>query len=467
MAVPELMSLSLAEAAKSIKSRQISPVELAQAALGQIDRLGDKVNAFITVRRDQARDAAKKAEQEIAGGTYRGPMHGIPYSVKDIYATRGTRTTNGSLVFSDWVPKHDSTAVRRLNNAGGVLIGKNGCSEFACGDHSTMFGPVRNPWNLEHTPGGSSSGSGASVATGMVFGSMGSCTGGSIRGPASNCSVVGLKPSYGLVSRYGVFPLSWSLDHAGPLTRTVEDCALMLQAVAGYDTNDPSSARVTLPDYAAAIKGGIKGLRVGIPRQLNEGASEEVSTLVQRAIAVLGELGALVEEVSLPVTSEYATLAGNIITWSEAAQVHTPWLDQLEDYTAGTQGKVLVGLVIPSSDYHKAQRMRRLVDDEFTQVLKKVDVLVQPVSQSPPGRLEGGEARPGGSGAARMAGTPSMTRPYNLTGMPAVSVPCGFSSQGLPVGLQIAGRLFEDATVLRVAHAYEQATDWHTMHPSL
>ena len=467
MTTQNLTSITIAQAAELVKTRKVSPVELVQASLDCIDRLDKKLNSFLTVCHDEVLDAARQAEQEIGRGNYRGPFHGIPYAVKDIYATNGIRTTNGSKVFTDSVPDYDCTAVQNLNSAGGLLVGKNHCLEFACGNHHSIYGEVRNPWALDHTPGGSSSGSGASVAACMVFGSMGSCTGGSIRGPASNCNIVGLKPSYGLVSRYGVFPLSWSLDHAGPMTRTVEDCALMLQAVAGYDTKDPSSASVPLQNYQAALGGSIKGMRVGVAKELNQGATEPVSSLVQKAITVLGDLGASVEEVSLPITGDYATAAGNIITWSEEAQVHAPWVDRLQDFTPGARQKVLVGSVITSTQYHKAQQMRRLVDEEIRAVLRQVDVLVGPVQGSPPGPLAGSPGSSPVLGALKMASEPSFSRPYNLTGMPAVSVPCGFTSEGLPVGLQITGRLFDDATVLKVAHAYEQATEWHKMHPSL
>ena len=467
MSSADLTSLTLADAAKAIGTRKLSPVELTEAVLRRIDVLNPKLNAFLTVVGDRALATAQKAEQEISQGNYRGPLHGVPYAVKDIYSTRDIRTTNGSSVFSEYVPNQDSTAVRNLNRAGGVLVGKNHCLEFACGNHNGLYGEVRNPWNPDHTPGGSSSGSAASVAAGMVFGSMGSCTGGSIRGPASFCSIVGLKPTYGLVSRYGVFPLSWSIDHAGPLTRTVEDCALMLQTVAGYDSRDPSSARVRLPDYAGALKGGIGNIRVGVPKEFNEGATEEVTALVQEAIGVLSELGASVEEVSLPLTADYAAASGNTITWSEAAQVHAPWKDRLNEYTVGVQQKVLVGSVISSTMYHKAQLLRRQIQDEISRVMKNVDVLVGPTTAAPPGQIQASVAAGGNAGALRMATQRSFTRPQNLTGQPAVSVPCGFSSQGLPVGLQISGRLFEDDVVLKVAHAYEQATEWHKKHPEI
>jgi aspartyl-tRNA(Asn)/glutamyl-tRNA(Gln) amidotransferase subunit A len=353
----DLLTTTLAEAAEAIKSRELSPVELTQATLDRIDLLEPRLNAFITLCGDRAMEAARVAEQEIARGRYRGPMHGIPYGVKDIFSTAGLRTTNGSKVFQDQIPNVTSTAVRNLDAAGGVLVGKNNCAEFASGgDHSSFHGAVHNPWGLEYSPGGSSSGSGASVAAGMLFGSMGTCTGGSIRGPASYCSVVGLKPSYGLVSRYGVFPLSWSIDHAGPMTRTVEDCALMLEAVAGYDPLDPSSARVQVPHYAGALDGNIRGMRIGITRELNEGAGAETGELVQRAFEVLRELGAEVEEVPVPITGDYATVAGNVITWAECAQIHAPWRDRLADYSVGVREKVLVGSVLPQPSTIRPKR---------------------------------------------------------------------------------------------------------------
>ena len=459
--------LTLAAASAAIKSKELSPVDLTKFALEKIESLNPKLNAFLTVLGEGALERAKQAEEEIQKGDYIGPMHGIPYAVKDIYATEGIRTTNGASVFSENVPNSSSTAVNNLRASGGVLVGKNHCLEFACGNHNPLYGEVHNPWNLEHTPGGSSSGSASSVAAGLVFGSMGSCTGGSIRGPASFCSIVGLKPTYGLVSRHGVFPLSWSIDHAGPMTRTVEDCAIMLQAVAGYDPKDPSSANVKLPDYVEGLKGGIKGLRVGVPREFIEGADEEVTPLIEQAIKVLAQLGAKIVEVELPLTGEYSAVSGNVITWSEAAQVHAPWIEQLNEYTNGVQQKVLVGSVISSTMYHKAQQLRRWVQDEIADALKEVDVLVGASMGSPPGKIQTSVAAGGDAAAYRMATQRSFTRPQNLTGQPAVSVPCGFSKDGLPVGFQISGRLFEDDLVLKVAHAYEQATEWHKMHPVL
>jgi aspartyl-tRNA(Asn)/glutamyl-tRNA(Gln) amidotransferase subunit A len=459
--------LTLGAAAAALKSKELSPVDLTKFSLEKIESLNPRLNAFLTVLADEALQRAKRAEDEIQRGDYLGPMHGIPYAVKDIYATEGIRTTNGASVFSGNVPNSNSTAVDNLSAAGGVLIGKNHCLEFACGSHNPLYGEVHNPWNLDHTPGGSSSGSASSVAAGLVFGSMGSCTGGSIRGPASFCSIVGLKPTYGLVSRHGVFPLSWSLDHAGPMTRTVEDCAIMLQAVAGYDQKDPSSANVKLPDYVGALGGGIKGLRVGVPKEFIEGSDEEVTSLVEEAIKVLAQLGARIVDVQLPITGEYAAVSGNVITWSEAAQVHAPWIERLEEYTKGVQQKVLVGSVISSTMYHKAQQLRRLVQDEIADAMKEVDVLVGAPVGAPPGKIQTSVAAGGDAAAYKMATQRSFSRPQNLTGQPAVSVPCGFSKEGLPVGFQISGRLFEDDVVLKVAHAYEQATEWHKMHPEL
>ncbi len=466
MTTQDLTSLTLSQASDLVKSRQVSPVDLVQACLDRIDRLDGKLNSFLTLCPDQALAAARRAEEEIAGGNHRGDFHGVPYAVKDIYNTAGIRTTNGSKVFKDYVPDNDCTAVVNLNTAGGVLVGKNSCLEFACGNHHEIHGEVHNPWNLDHSPGGSSSGSGASVAASLIFGSMGSCTGGSIRGPASNCSIVGHKPTYGLVSRHGVFPLSWSLDHAGPMTRTVEDCAIMLQAVAGYDPKDPSSAHGPDVDYRSALTGDIRGLRIGVPVELNEGCDDSIASLIQDAIAVLMDLGAEIQEVSLPIAGAHATFAGSVITWSEEAQVHAPWFDRIQDYTEGARQKVLSGAVITGMQYHKAQQIRRLVIDEMNAVLQNVDLLVGPVAGSPPGRLPTGPGA-GTKAAASVASERSFSRPYNMTGTPSVSVPCGFTPEGLPIGLQISGRLLDDSTVLKAAHAYEQATPWHKMHPNL
>ena len=466
MTTQGLTALTLTEASDLLKAKKLSPVDLTQACLDRIDKIDPKLNSFLTLCPDRALDAARRAEQEISAGNLHGDFHGIPYAVKDIYNTAGIRTTHGSKVFKDNVPDADCTAVVNLDAAGGVLVGKNHCLEFACGNHHEIHGEVHNPWNLDHSPGGSSSGSGASVAAGLIFGSMGSCTGGSIRGPASNCSIIGHKPSYGLVSRHGVFPLSWTIDHAGPMTRTVEDCAIMLQAVAGYDPKDPSSVRGHHADYRAALTGDIRGLRIGVPKELNEGCDEAIESLVQDAIAVLMDLGAEISEVSLPIAGAHATFAGSIITWSEEAQVHAPWFDRIQDYTEGARQKVLSGAAVSGLQYHKAQQIRRLVIDEMNAVLENVDLLVGPVATSAPGRLPTGPAA-GTKAADSVAAERSFTRPHNMTGTPAVSVPCGFTPEGLPIGLQISGRFLDDALVLRAAHAYEQATPWHTMHPDL
>jgi aspartyl-tRNA(Asn)/glutamyl-tRNA(Gln) amidotransferase subunit A len=458
-----LMSLTLADAAQQIRKRKLSPLELTRAFLDRIADIEPRVHAFITVCGEQALAAARKAEEEIAKGAYRGPLHGIPYAVKDIIASKGIRTTSGSRLLENSVPDYDGAVIDTLTTAGAILLGKNNLAEFASGGEASGFmGPVYNPWKLSHTCGGSSSGPCASVASGMALAGVGTCTGGSIRQPASHTNVVGLKPTYGLVSRYGVFPLSWSIDHVGPLAKTVEDCALLLQALVRYDPRDPSSVESDPIDYHAALTRDIRGLRVGIPKELNQGASEEVASCIQEAINVLSSLGADIDEVSLPVTGQCATVAGNVITWSEMSQIHAPWRNRLDEYSTGVREKVLVGSVIPAGIYHKAQQMRRMVQAEITEKLQDFDVFIGPNIRVPAGPLGGGTP----TGAAMgMATEVSYTRPFNLTGNPSLSVPCGFSQDGLPVGMQISGRLHEDATVLRVAHAYEQVTPWHTMHP--
>ena len=464
----ELASLTIAQAARLIQERQLSPVELTAFTLERIERLNPTLNAYITVTADQAMQAARQAEEEIGAGGYRGPLHGIPISLKDLYASKGVRTTAGSKILGDWVPDFDATAAARLKAAGAIVVGKAHTAEFACGATGLNhhFGPCRNPWNPEHVSGGSSSGSGASVATGMALGSMGSDTGASVRLPASLCGITGLKPSYGLVSRHGIVPLSWSLDHAGPLTRTAEDAALMLQAIAGHDHHDPSSTRLPVPDYSRTLGDGIRGLRIGVPTGFAwEIASQEVAGPVRQALTVLEEMGATLQEVSLPLL-KYVGSVGTIIAWTEGASWHEHWVrTRPQDYGPLPLHRFRLGLLLRATHYHRAQRVRALMQREFSQALQQVDAIASPTAPIAAPRVGQESARAGDREASVYRLLVLLTRPYNLTGLPAITVPCGFTERGLPVGLQIAGRLFDDAQVLRIAHAYQQATDWHTRRP--
>lgn len=469
-AAQDLCWLTIPQVARLIRRKVVSPVEVTQAHLERIRRLNSRLNVFLTVLEEDALQQARQAESAIAQGEYRGMLHGVPIALKDLYWTKGVRTTAGSRILADFVPQEDCTVAQRFREAGAILLGKTHTTEFAMGGHgkNIHFGPARNPWNPDHLPGGSSSGSGAGVVAGLAYVGMGSDTGGSIRIPSAFCGAVGVKPTFGRVSKYGVVVLSWSLDHTGPLARTVEDAAVALQAVAGYDPKDPATAPVRVPNYLRALDGKVKGIRVGVPRELFfEDADEEVVSVVQRAVEVLAELGCAVEEVSLPYLRD-ASQAGTIISWTEAAAVHAQWFpSRIEDYGPECKERLTQGMLTSAVHYLKAQQARRLLIQQMQAVLQRVDVLVGPTCPYPAPRLEQERVTLRGREVRIVDTVGSLTRPCNLTGQPAVSVPCGFSRTGLPIGLQMMGRWWEEALVLKVAHAYQQATPWHLRHPSL
>lgn len=465
MADSELHYLSITEAAALVQSRRLSPVELTQLALDRIGSLDAGLHSYVAVTAEVAMAQARQAEQEIAAGKYLGPLHGIPIALKDLYATKGIATTAHSKVLLDWVPDEDATATALLRQAGTVLLGKLAMHEFAFGTPGTdlPFPPARNPWNTAHVPGGSSSGSGAALAAGLCYGSLGSDTGGSIRGPASFCGIVGLKPTYGRVSRHGVVSLSWSLDHAGPMARTVEDCALLMQAIAGHDPMDAACADVPVPDYSADLKSGVQGLRIGVAKDwLNEGEGTEPETLAafEAAIRELEKLGARRVEIDgTPLIN--ARKANILILISEAYAYHEANLkSRPQDYSRGVRDRVREGAFITATDYIQAQRARTVISGQINAILNDVDVIVSPATPRPADLFD--QVNPEAAYAR-----PSFTNPANLTGLPALSVPCGFTSAGLPIGFQIGGRAFDEATVLRAAYAYEQATPWHERHPAM
>jgi aspartyl-tRNA(Asn)/glutamyl-tRNA(Gln) amidotransferase subunit A len=462
----ELHHLTIQEAHGLLEKRKLSPVELTQAFLDRIEQTDGTLQAYITILADSALSDARIAEADIKSGTYKGPLHGIPIALKDLYDTEGVRTTASSRVLADRVPTQDATTTARLKASGAILLGKLAMHEFALGgpDPTCGFPLPRNPWNLEHVPGGSSSGSGVAVAAGLCMAALGSCTGGSIRGPASHCGIVGLKATYGRVSRYGVVPLAWTLDHCGPLTWSVEDAAFMLQAIAGNDPKDPTTSVASVPDYSISIAEGIQGLKMGVPRHFFFGddprINREALAVVETALGILEGLGASVEEVSVPML-EYVGAAHPILMLSEAFAYHQQNLrDRPQDFGEMSRSRFLVGGLFSSGDYVQAQRVRNVLNREFAEVLKSVDLIASPTMSSPPGRFDEVDL---------MANTkrPSFTSPYNMTGMPAISVPCGFTPSGLPVGLQLAGRPWDEPTVLRAAYAYQQATEWHSRRPSI
>ena len=464
----DVAQLTIAEAAELVASGETTPVELVEGTLERIDRLEPGLNAFITVMYAQARRDARRLTGELAMGRRRGPLHGIPISLKDLYYTKGVATTAGSKVMADFVPDYDATTTARLRRAGAVVVGKNNLHEFAPGstNNNAHYGPCQNPWKPGRIPGGSSGGSGAAVAASMGMGSMGTDTAGSIRIPACMCSLVGIKPTYGRVSRYGVVPLSWSLDHAGPLTRTVEDNALMLQALAGYDGKDPSSLRAPVPDYSAGMRDGIRGLKVGLPREIwDQEFDGEVTGLARRAVGVLEELGAEVREMSLPL-AEVSSYAGNLISRAESTAFHEEWLrGRGEDYGDNVRGRLQMGAAVTAVDYIKAQRVKTLVQQEFGRALEEVDALVTPTCPIPAHGIDEDPTVPAGREFEGQGLMTLYTRPFDVSGQPAITVPCGFTGEGLPAGLQVVGPWLGEASLFRMAYAYEQATEWHRRRP--
>jgi aspartyl-tRNA(Asn)/glutamyl-tRNA(Gln) amidotransferase subunit A len=443
-------------------------VELTRGYLERIQRLNPLLRAYITVTAELAEGQARQADADIAAGNYRGPLHGVPIGIKDLFDVSGVPTTFGSKILEHSVADHDAALVARLKQAGAVILGKHNLHEFAFGitSENPHFGMVRNPWNTDHVPGGSSGGTAVAVAAGLCAAGIGSDTGASIRAPASFCGIVGLKPTYGRVSRGGARPLAWSLDHAGPMTRSVADCALVLQVIAGLDPSDPGSAHVPVPDFSADLPSGVDGLRIGVPRDYFFDVVEpDVDRLVRDAIGVLSGLGARVQEVSLPHTA-HAQVAGNVIMSVEAAAWHGSWLrERSSDYGSDVLARIRGGQLIQAVDYLASQQMRTLIQDDFRRVFSQVDVVVAPTVPlvAPP---IGRTFEPGGPLNLPPRSIANRTTvPCNLTGMPAISVPCGLSG-GLPVGLQIMGPAFAEPLVLRVAAAYEAATPWRAARPS-
>ncbi len=463
MTEQDLAFASIAELAPRLAAGEISPVELTEATLARIERLEPQLNAYITVTAESARHAARAAEAAIQAGHYQGPLHGIPVAIKDLYATRGVVTTFGSPLYAEWVPDFDAAAVEQLKRAGAVLLGKTNLHELAYGSTSANahYGAVHNPWRLDHHPGGSSGGSSAAVAAGIAYAAMGSDTGASIRQPAACTGIVGIKPTFGRLSKFGALPLAWSQDHAGPLTRTVRDAALVLQALAGHDPRDPNSVMRTVPDFSAGIDDGVAGLRIGVARAFFfENCAPGVVDAVETAIGVLEELGALIEEVALP-DMDAAYTVGTVTIAVEGAAYHAADLrERPELFSDELRAGFELGSFYSGVDYVQAQRVRRQVMQTTERAMAPFAAVVMPTSPVPTTPIA---SSPPEHAMLR----PRNTMPFNVVGLPGISVPCGFTGDGLPVGLQIVGKAFDEAGVLRIAHAYEQATDWHHRRPPL
>jgi len=454
----DLHYLSLAGASARLASGDVTSVELVEASLDRIAETEDALKAVITLLADEARAAAAEADGEIAAGKSLGALHGIPIGLKDIYSTAGVRTTCHSRLLQDNVPGEDAETVTRLKAAGAIVVGKLATHEFAFGgpSHDLAWPPARNPWNPDYVPGGSSSGSGAAVAAGLCYAAMGSDTGGSIRSPAGLCGIVGLKPSYGRLSRRGIYPLSWTQDHAGPMTRTVEDCALMMQVLAGYDDRDPASVDTPVPQFSAGLKEPVEGVCVGVARSWYAtagGADAETCEAIDGVADALRGRGASVRDVVLPDIRDFHA-CGRIILLAEAYSIHRATLEATpENYGEFFRDRVRLGAFISAEDYMQALRLRRRLTDATLAAM--VDAGVDVVLTA--NQYGEAEAFADSQHSFPFFRKPYLTMPFNVTGMPALTVCAGFGGNGLPIGAQLAGRPFEDDLLLRVGHAYERA----------
>lgn len=458
---------TVAEAGRLFRSKELSPVELTKACLERTAALDPTLHSFIEVTAERALAEATQAEQELADGHDRGPFHGIPYGLKDIYETAGIRTTAHSKLCDNHIPASDCVVQTKLRAGGGVLLGKQSTWEHALGGPSfdLPWPPACNPWDITRSPMGSSSGAGASIAAGLCLAATGSDTGGSIRMPATVCGIAGLKPTYGLISRRGILPNSYSFDHAGPMAWTVEDCALMLNVMAGYDAADPGSVDAPVVDYAASMNKDIKGLRVGVVRHWythDYEAAPSVIAAMDASISLLRELGCTVRDVTLPSLRAFGD-AKTPITCAEQYAIHEGDLKtRPQDFGRSLRFRILPGALIRAEDYVQAMRARAELCAQVFELMRDVDVLVTTGSFEPAPLLKPDEP-PTFLGVK----VPSLTSPFNLTGQPALSVCNGFDAAGLPLGMQIAGRPFEDATVLALGHAYEKAAGFRATRPSI
>ena len=469
----ELLRMTISELAPKIESKEVSPVEVTEAALSEADRLQPTLNSFIAILHDRAMDQAREAESEISRGDYRGPLHGIPIGLKDNLATAGITTTVGSKVLANHVPEEDAEVVTRMKNAGAIIIGKENLEEFAAGatSNNPHFGAVHNPWGLDHMPGGSSGGGGANVAAGVTFASLGTDLGGSVRLPGTFCGVVGLKQSYGRVSQRGLMVTSFNGDHIGPMTRSVADSALVLQVIAGNDPLDPSTVPVPVPDYSAYLERNLRGLKMGIPsNHYFEMLDGEVERAVRRSIAALEELGAELVEVSLPTMHYFGAL--RISAMADAVVTHEQFLkSHREDYGPDVLYRTIPGQFVLGKDYSKSLKVQRLIQNEYARVMQQVDFLVTPTAPVPAPRIDakyiklnGEDHRVRGPGSSLISRN---TSPMNAVGLPAITVPCGVTEAGLPIGVQFITGPFEEGLLFQVADCYERVSPSQGLRPAV
>ncbi|GJM16142.1 MAG: glutamyl-tRNA(Gln) amidotransferase subunit A [Thermodesulfobacteriota bacterium] len=485
----ELPFLTIKQASNLIKQKELSPLELTKSILERIQEKDERLNTYITVLSEKALESAKKAEEEISSGNYLGPLHGIPLGLKDIFVTKDITTTCGSKMLENFIPPYNATVTQKLLDSGAVILGKNNMDEFAMGSstETSYFGPTANPWDLKRVPGGSSGGSASATAASLCLGSVGTDTGGSIRQPAALCGVVGMKPTYGRVSRFGMIAFASSLDQAGPLTNTVEDTAIILSAISGADPKDSTCLDIPVPDYTQSLKSDLKGLKIGIPKEyFVEGMDKDVEDASKKAISEMENLGAEIVEISLPHT-QYAVLTYYIIAPSEASSnlarydgvkygfraEDTQTLREMyfktraQGFGDEVKRRIMLGTYALSSGYYdayylKAQKVRTLIKNDFDEAFKNVDAIVAPTT--PEVAFKIGEKT---QDPIKMYLSDVLTIPCNIAGLPGISIPCGYSSNGLPIGIQVLAKPFDEETVIHVAHAYEQNTNWGEKRPEV
>jgi aspartyl-tRNA(Asn)/glutamyl-tRNA(Gln) amidotransferase subunit A len=466
--IHEITSLTLKQSSELLRSKRVSPVELTQACLRRIEKLNNSINAFITVAGNSALETARQMEVEAHRGKFRGPLHGVPIALKDNIDTAGIRTSGASELFKDRIPAEDAEVARRLRNAGAILLGKLNMHEFAYGATSAVsyFGAVHNPWALDRISGGSSGGSAAAIVSDLCFGALGTDTGGSIRIPSSDCGTVGLMPTYGRVSNRGVIPMAWTLDHVGPICKTVEDAAIMLGIIAGYDPGDPTTVDTPVPDYTRALRMQVSRMRVGLPRTpFFDGLDPEFAKATDEAIGVIRKTVASVVDVELP-----AVVAAPAIWGPETYAYHAKWLTQSpEKYQIATRTQMISANNVKPEVYAEARHRVDVARREIMQVFAGVDVLVNPTLKVPPTTIAASlnSPNPPGRGPAGPGGNTGNPWAFDVYGIPAITIPCGFTSSGLPIGLQFSAAPFAETTMLALAHAYEQETGWHKRRPNL
>jgi aspartyl-tRNA(Asn)/glutamyl-tRNA(Gln) amidotransferase subunit A len=469
MAAAGILELTLTDLSRLIAARELSSSEAVTAALKRLELLEDKLNAFITVLSEQAFAEAKRADDEIARGRYRGPLHGVPVSIKDMFEMAGVLTTGGSKILADWVPQSDATLVERLRAAGAIIIGKTNLDEFGHGGTSTLshFGPVHNPWDTDRIAGGSSGGSAAAVAAGIGPISYGTETGSSVRRPASYCGIVGFKPTFGIISRYGSFRGAWSQDHVGLFARSAKDIALGLDPVAGFDARDPASVHQETPAYTSRLEAGVKGLRVGVLQRFLEGADPAVRDAFAAALKVLAGLGSEIVDLDIPEV-RYAAMTSMMTSSAESAGINRRWFrEHYHDFVPHVSRGLAVGMTLTASEYLTVQRARHRIREALRASFEKVELIASPTTSKVAPLLSEGLKGNGDDPRHASYNQSNLLRYPSMLGLPGCSLPCGINPEGLPIGLQLVGSWFADQTVLNTAFAYQGSTEWHTRRPAL